>query len=65
MFKVCLHQKNFENFPYVLHAVDVETKDEAVVKAKEKIAELGYFGCAKLSLQDKVNLLVLDNVVEY
>lgn len=63
-YKVCLHKISEELLPYVVYIKDVSNEEEAKLKAKEVIAEAGYWGTKDISIEEKIGSLVIKDITE-
>lgn len=62
-YEVHLHKKGQESLPYIIHVI-ANDEQEAATKAKLTIADNGYWPLCYNNMYDKLEALVVDNVLK-
>lgn len=61
IYNVTLHKKDYPTLPYSL-GIMADTEEAAKETAKQMIAEKAYWDNAVLTMEDKLNTLIIDKI---
>lgn len=61
IYNVKLHKKDYPTIPYSL-GIMADTEEAAKETAKQMIAEKAYWDNAVLTMEDKLNTLIIDKI---